>query len=57
MTKTIEVELRGLMTGEQQEALAARVSSEGAAAEDDDKDTYFFNVPRGIFKICDEISK
>jgi adenylate cyclase class IV len=55
--KTIEVELRGLMTSEQATALTDRLAAAGIAQEKDDKDTYFFNVPRGIFKMCDEVSK
>lgn len=54
---TIEVELRGLLTHEQYDALIARLEREGTVAEEDDKDTFFFNFPRGIFKICDDISK
>lgn len=55
--KTIEVELRGLMTAEQVAALVARLTAEGVASEADDKDTYFFNMTRGIFKVCDDLSK
>lgn len=57
MKKTIEVELRGLLTEAQYNALVERLDHEGVRVEEDDKDTYFFNVPRGIFKVCNEISK
>jgi adenylate cyclase class IV len=53
----IEVELRGLLTQTEYEALGRRLAAEGVAAETDDKNTYFFNVNRGVFKVCDEISK
>lgn len=57
MKHVIEVELRGLLTQEQYDALIKRLEDEGVAVEADDKDTFFFNVPQGIFKVCDEISK
>ncbi len=57
MKHVIEVELRGLLTKEQYDALTRRLKDEGTAFEADDKDTYFFNVKNGIFKVCDEISK
>lgn len=57
MRKTIEVELRGLLTEEQYNSLIEHLTKDGVAFESDDKDTYFFNVSSGIFKLCDEISK
>jgi adenylate cyclase class IV len=57
MKPSIEVELRGLLTQEQYDSLTKRLENEGVRVESDDKDTFFFNVPRGIFKVCDEISK
>jgi adenylate cyclase class IV len=57
MKPLIEVELRGLMSPEQYQSLIRRLNEEGVPVEADDKDTYFFNFPRGIFKVCDEISK
>ncbi|MFA4954044.1 MAG: hypothetical protein WC641_01905 [Patescibacteria group bacterium] len=57
MKHSIEVELRGLLTPEEYDALIKRLEREGVAFEADDKDTFFFNVPQGIFKVCDEISK
>lgn len=55
--KNVEVELRGLLDEISYRALAERLESAGTEAERDDKDTYFYDVPSGIFKICDEISK
>lgn len=55
--KSIEVELRGLLTEEQYNSLTEHLVKDGVAFESDDKDTYFFNVSSGIFKLCDEISK
>lgn len=57
MKPLIEVELRGLMTEDQYQKLIRRLNEERVPVEADDKDTYFFNVPRGIFKVCDEVSK
>jgi adenylate cyclase class IV len=57
MNHVIEVELRGLLTKEQYDSLIKRLEAEGILFEADDKDTYFFNVQKGIFKVCDEISK
>lgn len=57
MEKTIEVELRGLLTEKQYQSLTEHLVKEGVTFEFDDKDTYFFNVSRGVFKLCDEISK
>jgi hypothetical protein len=53
----IEVELRGLLTKNEYESLLKRLDRKKIPHEDDDKNTYFFNVPKGIFKLCDEISK
>lgn len=55
--KTIEVELRGLLTKAQYDSLVQRFKKEKVKFEEDDKDTYFFNVPDGVFKLCDEKSK
>ncbi len=57
MKKSIEIELRGLLTEKQYNSLTERLTKDGVAFESDDKDTYFFNVSSGIFKLCDEISK
>lgn len=57
MKHPIEVELRGFLTEEQYNALILRLKNEGIDSEEDDKDTFFFNVQKGIFKVCDEISK
>jgi adenylate cyclase class IV len=55
--KTIEVELRGLLTKTQYNSLIQRLKKERVKFEKDDKDTYFFNVPDGVFKLCDEKAK
>ncbi len=57
MKNNIEVELRGLLTKKQYNAIKKRLKNEGVIFEVDDKDTYFFNVSSGVFKICDETSK
>lgn len=53
----IEVELRGLLTKKAFDALQQHLLDEGVPCEADDKVTYFFDFPRGILKICDEISQ
>ena len=53
----IEVELRGLLTLEAYNALQQRLLDEDVPCEADDKETYFFQFPPGILKVCDEISK
>jgi adenylate cyclase class IV len=57
MPRTIEVELRGLLASDEHDRLIERLTREGADFEVDDKDTYFFNFPAGILKVCDESSK
>ncbi|MEI7740975.1 MAG: hypothetical protein WCJ29_00550 [bacterium] len=57
MEHNIEVELRGLMAEEAFRALETRLKKEGVKCEEDDKDTYFFNVQKGTFKISDEKSR
>ena len=53
----IEVELRGLLTPTQYHALQQRLLDEGVPCQADDKESYFFNFPRGVLKVCDEISQ
>lgn len=55
--KKTEIELRGLLTKKQYLSLFKKLGALGYTHEKDDKNSYFFERERGIFKLNDEISK
>lgn len=55
--KNHEVELRGLLSEKQHDALRTDLISKGYSYSEDDKVSYFFVWDKGVFKLNDEVSQ